>query len=146
MLAWKGVTPMQPGGLGGFVKARRKELDMSSQSDLAEAAGVDQKRISNIEQNRTLRSPLPPPDEFAAIATALRVRQVDMLREAGYLSDETGDRHIGDHGDDWLAEQAHLAEMMRPRLQKMALRMIDELIAGMANEEPRQRDMFGGVS
>ncbi len=68
--------------LGALIRQRRLELNVS-QSTLADRVGVDQRRISRIE-NASAAAPIPSGEELNAIAEALEIPVAVLLREAGY--------------------------------------------------------------
>lgn len=67
--------------LGRYIRARRRDLGLT-QDAVAEVAGVDRAHISQIE---TGKINLPDAELRRGIATALRVRHVDLLVAAGEL-------------------------------------------------------------
>jgi transcriptional regulator with XRE-family HTH domain len=71
-------------GLAAYIRARRLQLGMT-QVELAEAAGVSQPVISDVERSQTK---LPNVEARRGIARALGIRHVDLLVAAGELSSE----------------------------------------------------------
>lgn len=146
MLPWNGVTPVQQGGLGAFIRTRRKEIGMSSQDDLAELAEVNQKTISNMENDRNFRSPLPPPDVVAAVARALRVAETELIRAAGYLTDSPAAKRLDDDGDEYIAKLDSIAAALGPeQMPRFGERIIEVLQEEFLPRPPSERQQeFGG--
>jgi transcriptional regulator with XRE-family HTH domain len=68
-------------GFGRFIRQRRHELSMS-QAALAGLWGVSALTVSNVEGSTRAR--LPSPEKAQALAHALRLPLIDLVRAAGY--------------------------------------------------------------
>jgi transcriptional regulator with XRE-family HTH domain len=67
--------------LGRYVRERRAVLEMTQES-LGALVGKPQKWVSRLENEQ---KELPDPETMAALATALGVRETELLQAAGYL-------------------------------------------------------------
>lgn len=69
--------------VGEFVRRRREQLGLK-QRQLADMIGREQTFISSLENNRN-EGYLPQRDVVLALADALEVDEIDILRAAGYV-------------------------------------------------------------
>lgn len=76
---------------GTWLKERRLSLDMR-QDDLARLAGTTKQNISRLEKGKphpkTGAAPLPSPEGYEALAEALGLTVIDVMRAAGVIPED----------------------------------------------------------
>jgi transcriptional regulator with XRE-family HTH domain len=75
---------------GRYVRERRESLGITAQEELGAMIGRDQNWVSRLERG-VIRCPIPPPEEINLLATALQVTPFQLLRQAGYGTEQDGD-------------------------------------------------------
>lgn len=133
MLATRGVLLMErephqqatPGGHEGamaYIRRVREELGIQSKV-VAAALGMAANQYSSMEGNRK-PGYLPSPDKLAIICDILRITQAEVIRAAGYLTDDAGVLRLDDRGDDWSQRQDAIGADLGPeQLQRIADRI-----------------------
>lgn len=130
-------TAQQGINFGRLVAARRKAIPGMTQERLADLVGIpeiDANSISQLEGGR--KKYLPEQPLLGAICRALSVSEIEMLRDAGVITEQPSE------GDATMLPfppgdiRAHIVELLKsPRINAQTLLGISQMLEGMVEPE-----------
>ncbi len=132
------------GGIGGYIRRRRRLLGMMTQEQLAEKTGLSQKRISQIEAHRE-PGYLPPLDNLIALSAALECTVEELTAAAGYTSEDSTQGFEIDPYDPLLAVSAANAHLLTDEQKAILAELIRQFAkeGRITKEDIEPRDVGG---